>query len=87
MAGKQFKSMDVWELLALRGEIDAALAAKRKELEKAPKTRSTSRRTSARTVSLGSKARTVTRAGAKPKFQNRKNKRRSGQVAQRRRAG
>ena len=83
MAGKQFKSMDVWELLALRGEIDAALAVKRKELEKGQKTRSTSRRTSARAASRRSKARTVVRAGAKP---NRKNKKRGGQIA-RRRAG
>ena len=41
MAGKQFKTMDVWELLALRGEIDAALAAKRKQLEGTRKTGAT----------------------------------------------
>ena len=33
MAGKQIKTMDVGALLALRGKIDALLAAKRAELE------------------------------------------------------
>ena len=49
MAGKQFKSMDIWELLAHRAEIDALIRKKRKELERAPKTRRTSR-TSVRVV-------------------------------------
>ena len=35
MAGKQLKTMDVSALLALRGKIDAILAGKRKEFEKA----------------------------------------------------
>ena len=35
MAGKQPKTMDVSALLILRGEIDAILAGKRKEFEKA----------------------------------------------------
>ena len=32
MAGKQFKSMDIWELLAHRAEIDALIAKKRKAM-------------------------------------------------------
>jgi DNA-binding protein H-NS len=64
MAGKQFKTMDVWELLALRGEIDALLAAKRKELERS-KPRAASRRRNGRAAA---------RADAKPKYQSRKNK-------------
>jgi len=35
LAGKQLKSMDLTALLALRGRIDAILAGKRKELERA----------------------------------------------------
>ena len=35
MAGKQLKTLDVSALLALRGKIDAILAGKRKELERA----------------------------------------------------
>jgi hypothetical protein len=62
MAGKQFKSMDIWELLAHRAEIDALIRKKRKDLERAPKTRRTSR----------TSVRVVTRAGAKPKSRSKK---------------
>jgi hypothetical protein len=63
MAGKQFKSMDIWELLAHRAEIDALIRKKRKDLERAPKTRRTSR----------TSVRVVTRTGAtKPKSRSKK---------------
>jgi hypothetical protein len=61
MAGKQFKSMDIWELLAHRAEIDALIRKKRKELERAPRTS----RTTARVV-------TRTRTAAKPKARRKK---------------
>jgi hypothetical protein len=64
MAGKQFKSMDIWELLAHRAEIDALIAKKRKELERAPRT-SRASRTTVRVV-------TRTRAAAKPKARRKK---------------
>ena len=60
MAGKQFKSMDIWELLAHRAEIDALIRKKRKELERPP------RRTSRTNV------RVVTRTAAKPKARRKK---------------
>ena len=60
MAGKQFKSMDIWELLAHRAEIDALIRKKRKELERTP------RRTSRTNV------RVVTRTVAKPKARRKK---------------
>ena len=50
MTGKQFKSMDIWELLAHRAEIDALIAKKRKELERAPRTSRTTVRVATRTV-------------------------------------
>ena len=60
MAGKQFKSMDIWELLAHRAEIDALIRKKRKELERTP------RRTPRTNV------RVVTRTVAKPKARRKK---------------
>jgi len=60
IAGKQFKSMDIWELLAHRAEIDALIRKKRKELERTP------RRTSRTNV------RVVTRTAAKPKARRKK---------------
>jgi hypothetical protein len=59
MAGKQFKSMDIWELLAHRAEIDALIRKKRRELERAPRT------TNVRVV-------TRTRTAAKPKARRKK---------------
>ena len=61
MAGKQFKSMDIWELLAHRAEIDALIRKKRRELERAPRT------TNVRVVT-----RTRTRTAAKPKARRKK---------------
>jgi hypothetical protein len=72
MAGKQFKSMDIWELLAHRAEIDALIAKKRRELERAPKTAG---RTSRRNV------RVVTRTVAKPKARRKKAARRTARAA------
>jgi hypothetical protein len=63
MAGKQFKSMNIWELLAHRAEIDGLIRKKRRELERAPKTAG---RTSRRNV------RVVTRTAAKPKARRKK---------------
>ena len=61
MAAKQLKSMDIWELLAHRGEIDALLAKKRKELEKTQTRRGTSLRTNVRVVTR-TKAKTKSRS-------------------------
>ena len=65
MAGKQFKSMDIWELLAHRAEIDALIRKKRRELERTPRTSRTAVRVVTRT-----RARTGT--AAKPKARRKK---------------
>ena len=72
MAGKQFKSMDIWELLAHRGEIDALIRKKRRELERTPRTSRTSVR-----VATG----TRTRTAAKPKARRKKAARRTARAA------
>jgi len=74
MAGKQFKSMDIWELLAHRAEIDALIRKKRRELERTPRTSRTSVRVVTRT-------RTRTRTAAKPKARRKKTARRTARAA------
>ena len=74
MAGKRRKTDDLWELLAQRGEIDAALAEKRRELEKGQTRQRRSRQANVRTL---------TRSKAEPKSRSRKltGSRRTARVA------
>ena len=80
MAGKQLKTMDVSALMALRGKIDALLAAKRKEFESGlaalggdvGKGGLTTRGHAAGTGKVA-KGRTGKRAKAKPKYRSKKN--------------
>ena len=67
MAGKQFKSMDIWELLAHRAEIDALIRKKRRELERTPRTSRTAVRVVTRT-----RTRARTGTAAKPKARRKK---------------
>ena len=49
MAAEHLKTMDIWELLARKAEVDAAIAEKRREMEKFLRQQHKSRRTKART--------------------------------------
>ena len=75
MAGKQLKTMDVSALLALRGKIDALLAAKRREFESALAALGGdlgNGRLATRGHGKVGKGRTGKRAKAKPKYRSKK---------------
>jgi DNA-binding protein H-NS len=74
MAGKQLKTMDVSALLALRGKIDALLAAKRKEFEVALAALGGGGEVGNGKVAKALNGKKGKRAKAKPKYQSKKNK-------------
>lgn len=53
MAAEHLKTMDIWELLARKAEVDAAIAEKRREMEKFLRRQRKSRRTKARAFKRG----------------------------------
>jgi DNA-binding protein H-NS len=74
MAGKQLKTMDVGALLALRGKIDALLAAKRKEFEAALAALGGGGKVGNGKIAKALNGRSGKRAKAKPKYRSKKNK-------------
>ena len=76
MAGKQIKTMEVGALLALRGKIDALLAARRRDLEAQLAALRAPDKIGNGSVANGApkKKRKGVRAKAKPKYQSKKNK-------------
>jgi len=74
VAGKQLKTMDVSALLALRGKIDALLAAKRKEFETALAALDGGGTVGNGKIAKASNGKTGKRAKAKPKYQSKKNR-------------